>query len=194
MVRYVLSNYFVTLTRLSRIDGTLRAKLLSPDTDQLLDITIEFKGERPDAEMQLKVTADIERQKYEIRINSEKILRRVSPEKNVGHEIISAMTLMLTSDSACDKSEEIVVELFECSRKLKLLKKEKVLIFSIKALLEDDVLYTEETYTSESLTWLRVIMNNTDVSLGDDNTATIQVHSYVFPEGMISNRMSSLKQ
>ena len=48
-----------------------------------------------------------------------------------------------------------MVELFGCSRKLKNLgKKKKVLIFSIKALLEDDVLYTEETYTSESLTWL----------------------------------------
>ena len=71
------------LTRLSRIDGIFRAKLLSPDTDQSLDITIEFKGERPDAEMQLKVTADIEEQKYEIRRRNlrEKTLRRVSSEK-----------------------------------------------------------------------------------------------------------------
>ena len=44
-----------------------------------------------------------------------------------------------------------MVELFGCSRQLKVLKKKKVPILSIKALLEDDVLYTEETYTSKSL-------------------------------------------
>ena len=60
-----------------------RATGLVQDVDQSLDITIEFEDEKPDAEMQLKVTADIERQKYDIRKGSSKkeILRRVSPEK-----------------------------------------------------------------------------------------------------------------
>ena len=60
-----------------------RATGLVRDVDQSLDITIEFEDEKPDAEMQLKVTADIEEQKYEIRRRNlrEKTLRRVSSEK-----------------------------------------------------------------------------------------------------------------
>lgn len=75
---------FFMLTLLCRIDGTSPlATPLTPDTDQSLDITIELKGERPYAEMQLKVTADIEKQKYKIRKSNlkEKTLYRDSPDK-----------------------------------------------------------------------------------------------------------------
>ena len=58
-----------------------------------------------------------------------------------------------------------------------------MLIFSIKALLLDDVLYTEETYTSEWLLWLRVIGNNTEYSQGDDNAATITISFSYTPGG-----------
>ena len=69
------------LTRLDRVDGTPHASLLAPEADQTLDITIEFKGERPDAEMQLKVTADIKEAKYKIRKSKERIIRRISHQK-----------------------------------------------------------------------------------------------------------------
>ena len=67
------------------LDGIFRAKLLSPDTDQLLDITIELKDERPDVKMQLKVTADIKEVKYEIKESKEKVICRVSHEKMSVH-------------------------------------------------------------------------------------------------------------
>lgn len=45
----------------------LRVALLVPDADRSPDITIEFKDRIPDAKMQLKVTADINEVKYEVR-------------------------------------------------------------------------------------------------------------------------------
>lgn len=51
-------------------------------------------------------------------------------------------------DSACDKTTEIVVELFKYRRK-HLVSKDKVGILSVRVPLKEDELYTEETYTSE---------------------------------------------
>ena len=51
-------------------------------------------------------------------------------------------------DSACDKSKEILVELFKYRRK-QLISKDKVRILSVKVPLKEDELYTKEMYTSE---------------------------------------------
>ena len=51
-------------------------------------------------------------------------------------------------DSACDKTREILVELFKYRRK-QLSSKDKVRILSVKVPLKKDELYTKETYTSE---------------------------------------------
>ena len=59
--------------------------------------------------------------------------------------------------SPCNKTKEVTVELFrdENMRKLKnfVRKKEQVPLMSTKIVLEDDKLYTEETYPSECVYW-----------------------------------------
>lgn len=51
-------------------------------------------------------------------------------------------------NSACDKTKEVVVELFEYKRKRVVLK-DRIRILSVKVPLEEDELYTEKTYTGE---------------------------------------------
>ena len=69
------------LTFISRIDGIfLAALLLALNPDLSLDITIELKGVRPNAELQLKVSADIEGQKFKIEKSKEKTIRRASKD------------------------------------------------------------------------------------------------------------------
>lgn len=45
-----------------------------------LDITIELEDERPNSELQLKLSTDVER-KYAIRNSKDKIIRRVSNDR-----------------------------------------------------------------------------------------------------------------
>lgn len=58
---------------------------LSPDVNQPLDITIKLADGRSATEMQLKISADIKEKKYEIRMNKDRIIRRVSNEKMFVH-------------------------------------------------------------------------------------------------------------
>ena len=57
-------------------------------------------------------------------------------------------TLTKAINSACDKQKEVVIELHEYGRKYGVLKK-KTPILSRTVSLQDDVLYTEETFRSE---------------------------------------------
>ena len=56
-------------------------RLIAPDFDQEVDITIELKGKRPDRKRQLKVSADVKEEKYELRRNEDGIIRRVSERR-----------------------------------------------------------------------------------------------------------------
>ena len=51
-------------------------------------------------------------------------------------------------NSPCDKTKEVVVELFEYGHKYKIFK-DKVRILSKEVSLQDDELYTKRTYTGE---------------------------------------------
>ena len=82
-----------------------------------------------------------------------------------------------------------MVELFKYRRK-QLISKDKVQILSVKVPLEEDEMYTKEMYTSEWPLRLRNIKNNTDYSLGDDNTATITV-SFSYTPGGIDNLLNT---
>lgn len=50
-------------------------------SDHIIDITIQFDREIPDAKLQLKVSADIREAKFEITSSAERTVRRVSDEK-----------------------------------------------------------------------------------------------------------------
>lgn len=49
---------------------------------------------------------------------------------------------------SCDKTKEVIIQLYKYRHKFGLLK-DKVQVLSVKVPLEDDELYTEETYTCE---------------------------------------------
>lgn len=53
----------------------------APGSDQHLDITIELKSETPNAELQLKVSADIKEVKYEVRKGKGRTIRRISNDR-----------------------------------------------------------------------------------------------------------------
>lgn len=129
--------------------------------------------------MQLKVTADVKEKKYEIRKSKERIIRRVSNEKMYVYRFMNYSGANVF-DSPCDKTKEIVVQLYEYRRKYGVVK-DKVQIFSKTVSLQDDVLYTEKTYTSEWTSW--PIKNNTDCLLGDDNEGVITITFAYSPGG-----------
>ena len=148
------------LSRLLYVDAFLqdrwcisyRPQSFSPSTDRLLDITIELADGRPDAEMQLKVTADTKEKKYEIRKSKERIIRRVSDERMYVHSLTDYLDANVC-DSPCDETKEIVIQLYEYRRKYGVVK-DKVQVFSKTMSLRDDEVYREEIYHSEwSFRW-----------------------------------------
>lgn len=152
---------------------------LAPRINQPLDITIELKNKRPDAKMLLEVTVDTERKMYEIRRSKEKTIRRVSKDKVYVYKFVRYYDAK-GCDSACDKTKEIMVELFKYRRK-HLITKDKVRILSAKVALKEAELYTKETYTGE---WTSLpIERDTHCLLGEDNGATITISFAYSPRG-----------
>ena len=85
-------------------------------------------------------------------------------------------------DSACDKTKEILVELFKYRRK-QLISKDKVRILSVNVPLKEDELYTKETYTSE---WtLLLIKRDSDHLPGEEYEGTITIAFAYSPGGNI---------
>lgn len=149
----------------------VRDPYLAPDSDQPIDITIQLARDRLDADLQLKVSADIKEVKCKIRRSKERTIHRVSNEKMYVHAHGSNHNHGTdVCDRACDKTKEVVVELFEYRRKYGL--KEKAQILSMKVLLQDDELYTEKTYTSE---W------------------TYMYHPHIFSNMLIACQVTSLE-
>lgn len=110
-----------------------------------VDITIELRDERPGAEMQLKITADVKEKKYEIRKSKERTIRRISDEKMYVYDFIRHFEANMY-ESPCDKAKEVGVELFEYRRKYGFSK--KISVFSERVSLRDDELYTEKKFRS----------------------------------------------
>ena len=85
-------------------------------------------------------------------------------------------------DSACDKTKEVLVELFQY-RHRHLISKDKVRILFVKVPLEEDEIYTKEVFTSE---WtLLPIKRETDHLPGEDNEGTITITFAYTPGGNI---------
>lgn len=125
----------------------LRITLLAPDADRSPDITIELKDKRPDAKMQLKVTADVKEVKCGVRRLGEKTIQRVSHDKMYVFTLVHYSNAE-SCDSPCDKTKEVVVELFKYRRKFRI-STDKVRILSEKVPLQDDELYIKRTFTGE---------------------------------------------
>ena len=86
-------------------------------------------------------------------------------------------------DSACDKTNEILVELFKYRRK-QLVSKDKVRILSVKVPLEEDEIYTKGVFTSE---WtLLPIERDTDHLPGEDNEGSVTIAFAYSPGGNIT--------
>lgn len=133
------------LTLACRIDGTFLDTLLStPNSDQLLDITITL-DRRSDAKLQLEVSADIKETKYDIRKSRERTVRRESTEKMYVYSSVHYSDADVCV-SPCSKTNKVVIKLYEYRRKDG---RDKVEICSKEVTLEDDVLHTENNYTSE---------------------------------------------
>lgn len=106
--------------------------------------------------MQLKITADIKEKKYEIRKSKERDIRRLSTENMSVHCFIRSSDAYMC-DSSCDKTKEIVIQLYEYRRKYGVVK-DKVQVLSKTVSLQDDELYTEKKYESEWSSYQRVPM------------------------------------
>ena len=96
--------------------------------------------------MQLKISADIRQVKHKIRRSRERTICRVSNEKMSVHCFVQYSDTNVW-DSSCDKTKEILIQLYEYRRRDE---RDKVEICSKTVMLENDVLHTENTYTSES--------------------------------------------
>lgn len=144
---------------------------LAQSSDISADIIIELKDERPDAELLLKVSADIKKTKHEIRKSSERNFRRVSNTKMYAHGY-SHYSEFNECVSPCDKVKEIVVELFEHRNRFRAWK-DNVRIFSKTISLQDDEQYTERKCTSKRMSVS--IKTNADYSLADNGSATITI-------------------
>ena len=97
--------------------------------------------------MQLKISAHTRQVKHEIRRSRESTIRRVSNEKMSVHCFVQYSDTNVW-DSSCDKTKEILIQLYEYRRKYWILKN-KVQVLSKTVLLQDNELYTEKTYESE---------------------------------------------
>lgn len=80
--RWYEMQYFVEnlmLMVVSRIDGTFSLHLSQgPTPDHTSDVSIEFTNALPEPRMQLKITADIKEQKYEVRRDGDRTIHWVS--------------------------------------------------------------------------------------------------------------------
>lgn len=163
------------LTLACRIDGTfLDTLLFARDSDRFLDITIRL-DQRPDAKLQLEVSADVERVRYDIRKSRERTVRRESTEKMYvyGSEgYIDADVCV----SPCFKTNEVVIKLYEYRRKDE---SDKVEVCSRTVSLRNDELYMENTYTSE-YTWC--IMSCAKCLIGDNGRDKIII-SFAYTRG-----------
>lgn len=97
--------------------------------------------------MQLKISADIRQVKHEIRRSRERTIRRVSSEKMYVHSFVRYSDAN-ERDSSCDKTKEVVIQLYEYRSKYWVLK-DKIQVLSKTVSLQDDELYTEKKYESE---------------------------------------------
>ena len=124
---------------------SLSALLLTYDSDQFLDISIRL-DHRSDAKLSLEVSADVKRV-YDMKKSREGIAHRNSKEKMYVYGGAHYSNTDVC-DSPCYKTNEILVQLYENRRKNRG-GNDKVEVCSRKVSLLDDVLYTENTYTSE---------------------------------------------
>ena len=78
-MEHVLFSSFVMLILVFRIDGTFNESLPYVSVpNHTPDISIKFTNKPLNTKMQLKISADVKEQKYNVRTNNGRTFRRVS--------------------------------------------------------------------------------------------------------------------
>ena len=115
-----------------------------------------LEDERENARLRLKLVAGDTKKEYIIPKGRDQTIRQILKER------MWASTLRTPSNanryfSPCNQTKQVTIELYKDKHMDKVLKffrkKEQVPVMSTKIVLEDDKLYTEETYPSECVYW-----------------------------------------